>query len=291
MGWGAPTMVTYVVDLKQLVKVTFRLIRRFDVKEHFSKSKNEQFSVHQMLLLFVLFCLLEKPIDRFGELVKIMDLRILELKRAPHYSTMWRAWRRFSPRFLRKLVQLTGKGGRDKCVAIDPTHFQITNPSISYCKRIKRNILQESNRKTTIATGTRSLRIIDAIIHKDSHRNGLKDFEEIAGHWMCNKTIVGDTEFDAEERFHQIIISFSGKGVAPLRHKNVPLWRTKGARLKQLRRKWPGRSYRRRTMAETINSMLKRGMSNILRGRTVGQQARHFYGKCLAHNLMMRCQK
>src|SRR3989344_6037620 len=113
MGWGAPTMVTYVVDLKKLVKVTFRLIRRFDVKEHFSKSKNEQFSVHQMLLLFVLFCLLEKPIDRFGELVKIMDLRILELKRAPHYSTMWRAWSRFSPRFLRKLVQLTGDGGRE----------------------------------------------------------------------------------------------------------------------------------------------------------------------------------
>ena len=282
-------MATYVVDLKKLVKLTYRLLRRFDVPEHRSKSKNEQYTAHQMLVLFVLYCLFDLPIDRFGELVKILDFQALSLKRAPHYSTMWRAWRLFPPRFLRKLVKLSGRGGRDKCISIDPTHFQLTNPSISYCKRTSRNILREPNRKATIAVGTRSLRIKDAVIHKDCHRHGLDDFEEMAGPWMLNKSIVADTEFDAEDRFHQLILSFGGKGVSPLRHKNVPIWRTNGARRKQLRRKWPGRSYRRRAMSETTNSMLKRGMSNILRGRTVGQQARHFYGKCLAHNLMMRC--
>ena len=282
-------MATYVVDLKKLVKITYRLLRRFDVPEHRSKSKNEQFTAHQMLVLFVLYCLFDLPIDRFGELVKILNLQALGLKRAPHYSTMWRAWRLFPPRFLRKLVKLTGKGGRDKCISIDPTHFQLTNPSISYCKRTNRDILREPNRKATIAVGTRSLRIKDAVIHRNSYRHGLDDFEEIADIWMQGKSIVADAEFDAEERFHQLIISFGGKGVSPFRHKNIQLWRMNGARRKQLRRKWPGRSYRRRTMSETTNSMLKRGMSNILRGRTVGQQARHFYGKCLAHNLMMRC--
>jgi len=188
-------------------------------------------------------------------------------------------------------VKLSGKGGRDKCVAIDPTHFEITRPSIAYCKRTKRNIMREPNRKTTIATGTRSLRIIDAVIHKDNHRHGLDDFEELAGSWITNKTVVADTEFDAEERFHEIIIQFGGKGVAPLRHKKIPIWRTKGARRKELRRKWPGRSYHRRPMAETLNSMIKRGMSAFLRGRTVWQQARHFYAKCFAHNIIMRCQQ
>ena len=284
-------MVTYVVDLKKLMKIAGRFLRRYDVPEHFSKSKNEQYSLRQMLILFVLYCLFDLPIDRFGELVKVMDLTGIGLKKVPHYSTMWRAWRRFSPRFLRKLVRWSGRGGRDKCIAIDPTHFEITRPSMSYCKRTKRNPLQEPNRKTTIAVGTRSLRIVDAVIHKDSHRNGLVDFEEMAGGWIKNKTIVADTEFDAEERFHQIVIQFGGKGVAPLRHKLIPIWRTKGSRRKQLRRKWPGRSYHRRVMAETLNSMLKRGMSAHLRGRTVGQQARHFYGKCLTHNLLMRCQQ
>jgi len=273
------------------MKTCIKFLRKYDVPEHFSKTKNEQYTLHQMLVLFVLYCLIDVGIDRFGELVKIMDLRAIGLEKAPHYSTMWRAWRRFSPRFLRKLVRLSGRGGRDKCVAIDPTHFEITRPSLAYCKRTKRNPLQEPNRKTTIATGTRSLRIIDAVIHKDSHRHGLDDIAEIADVWMKNKTVVADTEFDAEERFHEIVISFGGKSVAPLRHKGIPLWRTRGARRKELRRKWPGRSYHRRPMAETLNSMLKRGMSARLRGRTVWQQARHFYAKCLAHNLMMRTQK
>ncbi len=284
-------MVTYVVDLKRLMKITGRFLRRHDVPEHFSKSKNEQYSLHQMLTLFVLYCLFDTRIDFFGEIVKLLDLSSMGLKKAPHYSTIWRAWRRFSPRLLRKLVRLSGRGGRDKCIAIDPTHFEITRPSIAYCKRTKRNIMQEPNRKTTIATGTRSLRIIDAFIAKDSHRHGLDDFEKIAGGWIKGKTVVADTEFDAQERFHDVIISFGGKGVAPLRHKNIPIWRTNGSRRKELRRKWPGRSYHRRPMAETINSMLKRGMGAFLRGRTVWQQARHFYGKCLAHNLIMRCQK
>jgi len=284
-------MVTYTVDLKKLMKTTVRFLRRCDVPEHFSKTKNEQYSLHQMLVLYILYCLCDLGIDRFGEQLKITDLLAIGLNKAPHYSTLWRAWRRFPPSFLRKLIQLSGRGGRDKCVAIDPVHFEITRPSMSYCKRTKRNPLQEPNRKATIATGTRSLRIIDAVISKDSHRNGLDDMVKLAGPWMKNKTVVADTEFDAEERFHQTVISHGGRGVAPLRHKNIPIWRTKGSRRKELRRKWPGRSYHRRPMSETINSMLKRGMSTRLRGRTVWQQARHFYAKCLAHNLIMRSQK
>lgn len=58
-------MVTYVVDLKKLSKLILRLLRRFDVPEHFSKSKNEQYSLHQMLILFVLCCLSDQPIDQF----------------------------------------------------------------------------------------------------------------------------------------------------------------------------------------------------------------------------------
>lgn len=283
-------MVTYVVDLKKLLLITTRFLRRHDVPEQFSQTKNSKYTTHQMLCLFVLYCLVDVGIDRFYELCKLMALSLIGFEKIPHYTTMWRAWRRFSPRFLRKLVKLSGKGGRDKCIAIDPTFFEITSPSLSYCKRTMRDPLREPSRKTTIATGTRSLRIVDAIFKKDSHRSGLDDFEKMAGSWIQNRTIVADTEFDAELRFHELILKFGGKGVAPLRHKHIPVWRTHGVRRKELSRKWPGRAYHRRPMAETINSMIKRGMSSKLRGHTVYQQARHFYAKCLTHNLIMRCQ-
>ena len=242
-----------------------------------------------MIVLYVLFCMADKSYKRFRQLVKSCPPLSLKLKSFPDSSTLWRAWRRIPPRFYRKLAQLSGKGGRDKCVALDPTHFQISSPSVAYCKRTKRKLEREPNRKVTIATGTRSLKIIDAVMFKYHKRSGLDDLEKILGDWVKGKTVVADTEFDAEERFHEKVIGLGGKGVAPLRHKDIPVHRTNGSRRKQLRRKWPGRSYHRRPLSETDNSMLKRGMGETLRGKTVGQQARHFYMKCFTHNILLRC--
>ena len=280
---------TYDVDLNKVVEKTFKFLRKYNIPEHWSKTKNEKYNVHLMIVLYVLFCMADKSYKRFRQLVRSCPPLSLKLKSFPDSSTLWRAWRRIPPRFYRKLVQLSGKGGRDKCVALDPTHFQISSPSVAYCKRTKRKLEREPNRKVTIATGTRSLKIIDAVMFKYHKRSGLDDLEKILGDWVKGKTVVADTEFDAEERFHEKVIGLGGKGVAPLRHKDIPVHRTNGSRRKQLRRKWPGRSYHRRPLSETDNSMLKRGMGETLRGKTVGQQARHFYMKCFTHNILMRC--
>ena len=282
---------TYDVDLNKVVEKTFKFCRNHGVPKHWSKTKNEGYNVHYIMVFYVLFCMADKSYKRFYRLLESCPPTILKLNSIPVTSTLWRAWRRIPPRYYRKLVQLSGKGGRDRCVAIDPTHFQITSPSLAYLKRIKRNPLREPNRKVTIATGTRSLRIKDAIIYKYSKRSGLDDLNKILGGWVNGKIIVADTEFDAEERFHQRVLELGGKGVAPLRHKGIPIHRTKGSRRKQLRRKWPGRSYHRRPLTETANSMLKRGMGETLRGKTVGMQARHFYMKCFTHNILLRCNQ
>lgn len=282
---------TYDVELNKLVVKTFQFLERHDVPRHLSKTRNEKYDVHLMLILYALFCLADKSYKRFWRLLESSPPTSLNLESLPNQSTLWRAWRRIPPRYFRLLVQLSGKGGRDKCVALDPTHFQISRPSVAYCKRTQRTLEREPNRKVTIATGTRSLRIIDAVIFKYPKRSGLDDLEKILGSWVKGRTVVADTEFDAEERFHERVMELRGIGVAPLRHKDVPLWRTKGSRRKELRRKWPGRSYHRRVLTETANSMLKRGMGETLRGKTVGMQARHFYMKCFTHNMCVRCSK
>jgi len=282
---------TYDIDLNKVVGETLTFCRRYNVPEHLSKTRNEQYSVHLMLALYVLFCMADKSLRRFEKLLHSSPPSMLACVKLPCFSTMWRAWRRFSPRFLRGLVQLSGRGGRDKVAALDPTHFQITRPSMSYCKRTKRNPLREPNRKVSIVTGTRSLRILDAVIMKNQHRHGLDDIPKLMGSWVKGKTVAADKEFDAEERFHQLVAQAGGKGVVPLRKKTNQTYRVKGSRRKQLRRRWPGRSYNRRALAETANSMLKRGLGPTLRGRTVGAQARHLYAKCFTHNILMRCNK
>jgi len=280
---------TYDIDLNKVVAKTFKFLRNNGVPKHWSKTKNEKYDVHLMVVLYVLFCMADKSYKRFKRLVESCPPTTLKLKSIPDASTLWRAWRRIPPRYYRKLVQLSGKGGRDKCTAVDPTHFQISRPSVAYCKRTKRKLEREPNRKVTIATGTRSLKIIDAVMFKYPKRSGLDDLGKVLGSWVKGKTIVADTEFDAEERFHEKIAKLGGKGVAPLRHEDIPVHRTHGSRRKELRRKWPGRSYHRRPLTETANSMLKRGMGETLRGKTVGQQARHFYMKCFTHNILMGC--
>jgi hypothetical protein len=280
---------TYDQDLNKVVVKTQQFLRRHKVPLHLSKRRNEKYNVHLMLVFYVLFCMADKSYRRFEKLLHSCPPTALTGIHFPRFNTLWYAWRRIPPRYYRMLVQLSGKGGRDKCVALDPTHFQISRPSVAYCKRSKRMLEREPNRKVTIATGTRSLRIVDAVIFKYPKRNGLDDLQKVLGSWVKGRTVVADTEFDAEDRFHQRVMELGGKGVAPLRHKDVPVWRTNGARRKELRRKWPGRSYHRRVITETANSMLKRGMGETLRGRSVAMQARHFYMKCLAHNLLMRC--
>lgn len=280
---------TYDVDINKVVGKTFEFLKRYDVPRYWSKTRNEKYDVHTIVVLYVLFCMCDKSYKRFRRIIESCRTPLLELRSVPSASTLWRAWRRIPPCYYRRFVQLSGKGGKDKCVALDPTHFQISRPSVAYCKRTKRKLEREPNRKVTIATGTRSLRIIDAVIFKYPKRSGLDDLDKVLGPWVKGKTVVADTEFDAEDRFHQKVIELGGRGVAPLRHKDIPVHRTNGSRRKQLRRKWPGRSYHRRALTETANSMLKRGMGETLRGKTVGQQARHFYMKCFTHNMLVRC--
>lgn len=284
-------MKTYDVDINIVVEKTKRFLKYRDVPKHWSKTKNEKYDVHLMIVFYVLFCMADRSYKRFYRLLESCPPTSIKPDFVPSVSTLWRAWRRIPPRFLRKLVQLSGKGGRDKVGALDPTFFQITRPSVSYCKRTNRNLEREPNRKVSIVTGTRSLRILDALIMKNSRRHGLNDVPKLMGDWVRGKTVAADKEFDAEKRFHQAIKEGGGKSVVPLRMKSTKISRIKGSRRKQLRRKWPGRSYRRRNLAETANSMIKRGMGETLRGCTVWQQARHFYAKCFTHNMLMRCSK
>src|SRR3989339_804790 len=59
------------------------------------------------------------------------------------------------------------------------------------------------------------------LVDFSTNLNGI--IEKILGDWVKGKTVVADTEFDAEERFHEKVIWLGGKGVAPLRHKDIPL--------------------------------------------------------------------
>ena len=61
---------TYDVELNKVVDKTFKFLRNHDVPKHWSKTKNEHYNVHLMLVLYMLFCMADRSYKRFKRLVE-----------------------------------------------------------------------------------------------------------------------------------------------------------------------------------------------------------------------------
>lgn len=278
-------MVSKTFSYNKLVENTRKLVSNHNVPKHWSKTKNEKFDVHKVCILYVLFQIENKDYRLFSSWLAITTA--LGLLSVPHWTTLQKAFARLPPRLLRKLVQLSGKC-KDKIASLDPTFFQLTNPSKGYCRRIRRDSRYDKLRKATVLVGIKKKKVLDVFINA-RERHGMKDVPEIAkGGGFKDRIILADKEFDAE-KFHQIVEDAGGKSIVPLKYSNVPIYRTKGKHRKELKRKGIPKIYRLRATSESNNSAVKRRFSPVLRGKTFWQQARDLYGKYLTYNLCLDC--
>lgn len=263
-----------------------RLTEYAKVPKHWSKTRNEVFDVHTICLLYVLFEIEQKDYRLFSVWLEIAPA--LGLKRVPHWTTLQKAFRRLPPRLVRKLMQLSGRC-KDRTVSLDPTYYQLTNPSKGYCRRIKRDSRKDKLRKVSVVCGTRCNKVLDVYL-KAEERHGTKDVPELVkSGCFKNKIVLADKEFDSE-KFHEQIEDAEGRSIVPLRNRGyVPYYRIKGKHRKALSRKPLSRTYKRRVRSESNNSAVKRRFSPVLRGKTFWQQARDVYGKYLAYNLVQDC--
>lgn len=276
-------MVKVFFSYNKLIARARAIVRRERVPEHWSKTRNERFDVHTVCVLYVFFQIEQKDYRMFSSWLAIAPA--LGLPGVPHWTTLQKAFRRLPPRLLRKLMQLSGEC-KDRIIALDPTYYQLSNPSNGYCKRIGRDSRRDELRKATVVVGTNKKKILDAFI-RAKERHGMKDLPEIAKSGVFKgRTVLADKEFDAE-KFHQTVEDSGGKrSIVPLRNQNVPIHRTRGEHRKQLKRKGIPKIYNKRNACESNNSAVKRKLSPVLRGKTFWQQARDFYAKCLAYNLI-----
>ncbi len=270
------------MSYNKLVVRTRRLVKCAKVPVHWSKTCNEKFDVHTVCVLFVLFQIEQKDYRLFSGWLSITTA--LGLPSVPHFTTLQKAFARLPPRLIRKLMQLAGKC-QDRIVSLDPTYFQLTNPSKGYCKRIGRDPRRDKLRKATVVVSTNKKKVLDVFV-KAKERHGMKDVPEIAkSGCFKGRTVLADKEFDAE-KFHQIVEDSGGKkSIVPTKYPNVPIHRTKGKHRKELKRKGIPKMYTKRSASESNNSAIKRRFSPVLQGKNFWQQARNLYGKYLAYNL------
>ena len=277
-------MKTGVLSYNKLVKKTRCLVRQHKVPLHWSRTRNEKFDVHTICVLYVLFQIEQKDYRTFQGWLEIAPA--LGLKNVPHWTTLQKAFARLPPRLLRKLMRLAGQCD-DRIAALDPTYYQLSNPSAGYCKRIGRNPAQEKLRKVSVICTTNQKKVLDVVMTAEE-RHGMFQIKKMDASIFQHRTILADKEFDAES-FHQLVEDAGGKAIVPVRWEGMPVWKTKGYHRKQMRRKGLPKTYRKRAIIESNNSAVKRRFSPVLRGRSFQQQKRDGYGKYLAYNLARDC--
>jgi len=273
-----------VLSYNKLIVKTRRLVKRHKVPKHWSKTKNEKFDVHTVCVLFVLFQIEQKDYRLFSGWLSITTA--LGLPNAPHWTTLQKAFKKLPIKLIRELMQISGKC-KDRIIALDPTYYQLTNPSKGYCKRINRDPRKDKLRKASVVVTTNKKKVLDVVI-KARERHGMKDIKKFNKNIFKDRTTLADKEFDAES-FHQHIADAGGKSIVPPKYLDVPVWRTKGKYRKELKRKGIPKIFRKRVLSESNNSSVKRRFSSVLRGKTFRQQARDLYGKYLAYNLSRDC--
>ena len=274
-----------VLSYNKLVEKTRRLVVKHNVPKHWSKTQNEKFDVHIICILFVLFEIEQKDYRLFSGWLSITTA--LGLPDVPHWTTIEKAFKRLPPRLVRALMKLSGKC-KDRILALDPTYYQLTNPSNGYCRRIGRDPRKDKLRKVSVIVTTNTKKVIDVVI-KAKERHGMKDIPEFDKNIFRNRTTLADKEFDAE-KFHQHIEDCGGKSFVPLRNNgNVPYRRIKGVHRKAIYKKGKPKIFRFRVASESNNSAVKRRFSPVLKGKKFWTQARDVYGKYLAYNLSQDC--
>ena len=271
-----------VFSYKNIAFQTKRLANRFGVPKHWSKSKNEKFDVPTICVFFVFFCIEDKSYRRFAAF--LFESKTMDLKEEPHWTTIEKAFKRLPPGLVRRLEQESGKC-KHTLRSLDPTYFQTSNPSASYCARIGRDIRKYKGRKVSVVVCPRC-DLVPNVFLRAKERHAMKDIPELLPSFI-DKTVLGDKEFDAEH-FHEQIARVGGHSFVPPKYQDVPIWRTKGEHRKRLKRKGLPKVYTLRAHSESNNHAVKTVFGHTLNGRTFWPQARNCYGKYLAYNLMLK---
>ena len=70
---------TYDVELNKVVEKTFKFLRNHDVPKHWSRTKNEKYNAHLIIVLYLLFCMADRSYKRFRRIVESCPPTTLKL--------------------------------------------------------------------------------------------------------------------------------------------------------------------------------------------------------------------
>ena len=286
-------------SLIKFVEVLFLLFELIGFPKHFSKYSKKTFNNWQLLAMLVLRAKSKQSFEDFVEqflpsadsLVKALGLTVI-----PTASTLRKFARRLKAKWghtaLAGCAALAGL--KNVCAGIDGTGHSKQRGSKHYYKRIGKKTKRKDFIKV-VGIDDLITQLVLALKIRKKVRHDNVDFKPTvnrAARATSLDTVIGDKGFDAQKN-HPIVHEHGALLITPLRNKNVPVWRTKGADRKKLKRHFPTKKYHRRSKKETVWGVVKQMFGDAVTALTFHMQKIELLCRYLAYNIdrILKLQK
>ena len=272
--------------------------------EYSSKKSKRMYSDHAKVGLLVVMEYLGKSFAEFARLLPsfVSVVRTAGIGTIPDESTLRKFRKRLDPKVLDKVLLFQSRmitGTEDATVGIDATGFSTAHASKHYMMRLRQlgteNAVVRGFTKVTFASCVHT-KAIFAADTADSRTADIKRLEPLldilAGSCRIG-CVLADKGYDAEYAHVMISERLGAEAVIPARE-NAPKrgtaeHRTKGKNRSRMKRELKDgtdakAAYNMRSISETVNSMVKRVLGEVLEGRTDGARHSEVMFRCIAHN-------
>jgi len=275
--------------IKQAVITSKRLLPPYSSK--FSKRKYKQYQLFVILLYKVWVNV------SYRDVIEVISsnpvfVSLLSLSDIPHFTTIQKFCKRVSMKLITSVFNKVVKsfeGLLGNIIIIDSTGFSVNYHSFYYDKRLndfgKR--VRRKYVKTTIIVDEKSQMIVAFDVHFGEIHDS-KEFKKVLENMDKElvskfKIIIGDKGYDSEEN-HVITKRYNLLAIIPVRSKDVPIHRTKGEYRKRMKRHL-SEEYKRRSIVETVHSVIKRKSVSIVRSRIPELTEKEIALKIIAYNI------
>ena len=287
--------------LVRIVRRQKRVLERARYPRRASKYANHLYSDHQHIILLALRQHFRKSYRDFCDLMDACTLVLEELglKKAPHWTTLQKFSARADTKRLERLLLacLDEAHLRILHLAVDSTGFSSTSASFYYTRtlelrtgergRPRNRRLIRHHLKQTMAVEIRR-QLIAAVKFRYGPANDSPDFipvlRKLASARQTVKLVIADKGYDAERNHEYARESLGATTVIPLRWGGRQgIWFKGRYRRKQL--KFDVKAYHRRALVETVHSVEKRKMGDIVLARGACQQHKELIFRAFAYNV------
>ncbi len=241
-------------------------------------------------------CLMKYFRMHYRGVVQLLELtpaimRVIGIKRMPHYTTIQKFFKRFSSTkvecLLRETVNLFGING--SVLAIDSIGFS-SNTSSRYYAMIKYRqsggVWRSSYIKNAASVDTESQAIV-SVTPKKVHTSDYMDLIPLAkrsSRVVSIGTVVADRGYDSEENNRFVRYGLKARNVIRVRT-GTKCKKRNGRLRKEAEASFDWETYSRRNVVEMVFSVIKRRFGDTLYSRSLRIQKKELKLMCIVYNL------